>query len=185
MTYRIAIVLSLVGTPALAATGPFFSLGNTDFVVLLGFLVFIGILIYYKVPGLLLGMLDKRAEGIRSDLADARALREEAQALLASYERKSREMQEQAKRIVARAKEEATEAAEQAKADLQASIARRMQQAEDQIAQAEASAIKAVRNRAASVAVAAAGEVIAKQMSASDAGKMIDESIAEVEKRLH
>ena len=185
MTFRTAIALSLLATPALAATGPFFSLANTDFVVTLGFLVFIGILIYYKVPKILTGLLDKRAEGIRSDLAEARALREEAQAVLASYERKSREMQEQAKRIVSRAREEAAQAAEQAKADLQDSIARRMQQAEDQIAQAEASAVKAVRNRAVSVAVAAAGEVIARQMSAGEAGKLIDESIADVEKRLH
>jgi F-type H+-transporting ATPase subunit b len=185
MIYRVAIPLSLLATPALAAEGPFLSLANTDFVVTLGFLVFIGILVYYKVPAILSGLLDKRSEGIRSDLAEARALREEAQAVLASYERKSREMQEQAKRIVARAKEEATEAADQAKADLQASIARRLQQAEDQIAQAEASAVKAVRNRAVTVAVAAAGEVIAKQMSAGESGKLIDDSIAEVAKRLH
>lgn len=185
MSLRIAIPLAVLATPAVAAEGPFFSLANTDFVVTLGFLVFIGILVYYKVPTLLAGLLDKRAEGIRKDLAEARALREEAQAVLASYERKSREMQEQAKRIVARAREEAVETAEQAKADLRDSIARRLQQAEDQIAQAEAAALKAVRNRAVTVAVAAAGEVIGKQMSAGDAGKLIDESIAEVEKRLH
>ena len=80
--------------PALAATGPFFSLGNTDFVVLIAFLIFIGILVYFKVPQLLLGLLDKRAESIRSDLDEARALREEAQTVLAGIERKQKEVQE-------------------------------------------------------------------------------------------
>ena len=56
-----------------------FSLGNTDFVVLLAFLLFVGVLIYLKVPGLLMGLLDKRADTIRAELDEARALREEAQ----------------------------------------------------------------------------------------------------------
>ena len=63
-------------SPAFAASGPFVSLKNTNFVVLLAFLLFIAVLIYLKVPSLLGGMLDKRAEGIKSELDEARALRE-------------------------------------------------------------------------------------------------------------
>jgi F-type H+-transporting ATPase subunit b len=133
--------------PALAASGPFVSLANTNFVVLISFLLFVAVLIYLKVPEKVAAQLDKRADGIRSELDEARAIREEAQALLASYERKQKEVQGQADRIVAHAKEEAAEAAEQAKADLKASIARRMQAAEDQIASAEAQAVKDVRDR--------------------------------------
>lgn len=109
----VSAAATMLASPAFAAgNAPFFSLSNTDFVVTLGFIVFIGILIYYKVPPLLLGMLDKRAEGIRSELDEAKALREEAQALLASYERQQRDVQEQADRIIAHAKEEATLAGE-------------------------------------------------------------------------
>lgn len=75
-------------SPAFAASGPFLSMSNTDFVVTLAFLLFVGILLYAKVPGLLGGQLDARAEGIKKDLEEARALREEAQTILASYERK-------------------------------------------------------------------------------------------------
>ena len=94
---RLATILALSGTPALAATGPFFSLRNTDFIVLLAFLLFVGILLYYKVPAALGGMLDKRAEGIRADLAEARRLRDEAQEIYASYERRQREVRGQAR----------------------------------------------------------------------------------------
>ena len=177
---RLAVLFALF-----AAKGPFFSLGNTDFVVLLGFIVFIGVLIYFKEPGLLMGMLDKRAEDIKKDLDEARSLREEAQALLASYERKQQEVQEQANRIVAKAREDAESAAEQAKEDLKTSIARRLAAAEDQIASAEASAVKDVRDTAIGVAVAAAQEVIAKQTTASAANKLIDDGIAEVSAKLH
>ena len=183
---NLATLLALTAaTPAFAASGPFFSLGNTDFVVLLAFLLFIGVLVYFKVPGLLAGMLDKRAEGIQSELDEARALREEAQTILASYERKQKEVQEQADRIVAQAKTDAQAAAEQAKEDLKTSIARRLAAAEDQIESAQASAVKEVRDQAIVIAVGAANEVIAKGMSAADGNKLIDAAIAEVDAKLH
>lgn len=180
-----AFVLVVAATPAFAAKGPFLSLNNTDFVVLIAFLIFIGVIFYFKVPGMLGGMLDKRAEGIQSELDEARALREEAQTLLASYERKQKEMQEQADKIVAAAKEEAAAAAEQAKEDLKTSIARRMSAAEDQIASAEAAAVREVRDQAITVAVAAAREVIAKDISAAAGNKLIDDAISEVDAKLH
>ncbi|MCA0963811.1 F0F1 ATP synthase subunit B [Salipiger bermudensis] len=186
---RKLIITSALGaslaSPALAASGPFFSLRNTDFVVLLGFLLFLAVLAYFKVPGMLGKLLDKRADDIRSELDEARALREEAQSLLASYERKQHEVSAQADRIVANAKEEAEMAAEQARKDLKDAIARRLAAADDHIASAQASAVKEVRDRAAVVAVAAARDVIAQQTSAADKDRMIDESIAEVGAKLH
>ncbi len=181
-----ASTAALTAGPALAAGDkPFFSLKNTDFIVLIAFLLFIGILVYFGVFKMLGGMLDKRAEGIRDDLDEARALREEAQAVLASYERKQAEVQEQAQRIVESSKRDAAEAAEQAKADLQASIQRRLAAAEDQIASAEAAAVKEVRDQAVTVAIAAARDVVAQQLTAKDADQMITDAIGEVDARLH
>nr|WP_281496004.1 F0F1 ATP synthase subunit B [Marivita sp. S6314] len=177
---------TLMAGPAFAAGDkPFFSLANTDFVVTIGFLVFIGVLLYFKVPSTLMGLLDKRAEGIQSELDEAKSLRDEAQALLASYERRQREVQEQADRIIAHAKEEAALAGEQAKADLEKSIQRRLAAAEDQIASAQAGAVKEVRDRAIVVAIKAAQDVVAKQMTAKAAAKTIDDAIAEVGQKLH
>lgn len=185
MRIAATLIALTMASPALAASGPFFSLTNTNFVVLIAFLLFVAVLLYLKVPSLLGGLLDKRAEGIQGELDEARALREEAQSLLASYERKQKEVQEQAGRIVEHAKLEAAEAAEQAKADLKVSIARRLQAAEDQIASAEASAVKEVRDKAVTIAVASARDVIAKQMTAADGDKLIADAIGEVEAKLH
>jgi len=186
MLRSLSVALILAAGPALAAGDkPFFSLKNTDFVVTIAFLLFIGVLFYFKVPSLIGGLLDKRADGIKSELDEARALREEAQTVLASYERKQKEVAEQAERIVAAAKEEAEAAAAKAKEDLKVSIARRLQAAEDQIASAEASAVKEVRDEAVRIAVAAASDVIAKQMTAKDANSLIDDAIAAVDAKLH
>ncbi len=184
---KLSFALILAAGPALASeeAEPFFTLRSTEFVVTIAFLLFIAVLLKFKVPGLLTGLLDKRAEGISNDLAAAKALHEDAKALLASYDKKRKEMQEQAAGIVEAAKREAMAAAEQAKLDLKASIARRLRSAEEQIASAEAAAVRAVRDQAVTVAVAAAGDMIAKQMTAAERGKLIDASIGEVEAKLH
>jgi len=185
---RLALILTFLGGPALAAGGggyDFTSLFNTDYVVLIGFLLFLALLFYLNVPATLMGMLDNRAKGIQDELDEARNLREEAQNLLASYQRKQREVAEQSERIIAAARDDAKAAAEQAKLDLQTSIDRRLKAAEEQIESAEKKAVKDLRDNAVDVAIAAASKVIADQMTAKSAGSLIDASIAEVETRFH
>ena len=182
---KLALLLAMSATPAMAASGPFVSLGNTDFIVLIAFILFVAVIVYLKVPGLLAGLLDKRADAIRAELDEAKSLREEAQTVLASYERKSREVHEQSQRIVDHAREEAKVAAEQAKEDLKASMARRLAAAEDQIESAQAKAVKEVRDEAISVAIAAARDVIAKQMTAAQGNALVDDAISTVETKLH
>lgn len=182
---KLILLAIIAASPAMAASGPFFSLGNTNFVVLISFILFLAVLLKFGVPGMLTGMLDKRAEQIKADLDEARALREEAKAVLASYERKKKEVQEQADRIVASAKDEANAAAEQAKVDLANSIARRVAAAEERIASAEAGAVRAVREQAVAIAIAAAGEVLSKQATAETASASIDEAIKQVGAKMH
>ncbi|RUS59907.1 F0F1 ATP synthase subunit B [Pseudorhodobacter sp. E13] len=182
---KLILLTSTVATPALAATGPFFSLGNTNFIVLIAFILFIAVLLKFGVPAKVTGLLDARAAQIKADLDEARALREEAKAILASYERKKKEVQEQATRIVASAKDDAVAAAEQAKVDLANSIARRVAAAEERIASAEADAVRAVREQAVAVAVAAAGDVLAKQVTAEAASASIDAAIKQVGAKMH
>lgn len=184
---RISLLASLMATPAFAAGGDYawYSLNDTNFVVLIAFVIFLGVLVYFGVPKLITKMLDERADGIKSEIDEARALREEAQTILASFERKHKEVEGQVAGIIEHAKTEAEIAAEAAKADLKDSIARRLQAAVDQIASAEEAAVREVKDKAVNIAIAAAGEVIASNMSAKDAGGLIDDSIAVVGDKLH
>lgn len=182
---KLILIAALSASPAFAASGPFFSLHNTNFIVLLAFILFVAILLWAKVPSKLGGLLDSRAVAIKAELDEARALREEAKTILASYERKQKEVQEQSERIVASAKEEAMNAAKQAKEDLKVAIARRMAAAEERIASAQAGAVREVREKAIAIAVATAGEVLAKQMTADGAAASIDAAIDQVAAKLH
>ena len=185
MTRLSVILFTLMASPALAASGPFFSLYNTNFVVTIAFVCFVSVVLYLGVPKMLAKMLDARADGIRAELEEARSLREEAKALLASYEKKQTEVQAQADRILEAARVEAAAAAEQAKADIVTSVARRLVAAEEQIASAEAAAVKEVRDQAIVVAVGAARDIIASQMTAVDGNSLIDDAITQVGAKLH
>ncbi len=160
-------------------------LNNTDIVVAIGFAIFVGILLYFRVPALILGKLDARAVRIKAELEEARALREEAQGLLAGFERKQKEVKGQAEEIVAAARAEAERAAERAKEDIRKTVARRLQSATDQIEAAERAAIRQIKDRAVAVAVAAAADVIRKDLGASDADALIDAAIAEAGSKIH
>lgn len=160
-------------------------LNNTDIVVAIGFVIFVGVLVYFGVPGMISRKLDERAVRIKAELDEARALRDEAQTLLAGYERRQKEVKGQAADIVTAARAEAEKAAAAAKEDIRRSVARRVQTATEQIAAAEQAAVRQIKDRAVSVAVAAAADVLKAKMKADDANRLIDSAISEVGAKLH
>lgn len=153
--------------------------------ILVGFLLFLAVLAWYRVPAMVAGMLDKRADGIKNQLDEAREAREEAQKLLAGFERKTAESKRDAENIVERARADAKRASEQAKLDLQDSMARKLKSAEERIAQVEAAATREVRNAASTAAVAAASEVLGQKMDGAKAGSLIDDGIQMAGAKLH
>jgi F-type H+-transporting ATPase subunit b len=130
------------------------------------------------------GSLDNRALRIRSELDEARRLRDEAEQLLAEYRRREREGAAQAQSIITHAREEAERIAAQAARDLDLLLARRQRLAEERIAQAEARAAAEVRAAAVDTAIAAAREVIATQIDEQRGGALIDSAIAALPQRL-
>lgn len=130
--------------------------------------------------------LDSRAARIRHDLEEAKRLREEAQAALATYQRRQRNALEEAAAIVAHARQEAERLRTVAVADLEETLKRREVQAIDRIAQAEKAAAAEVRNIAVDVAISAARQLIADQLAKAKAGAgLIDSAIEDLPKRLH
>ena len=71
-------------------------LQETENWVALAFLLFLGLLAYLGVHRKLTDTLDQRQARIKGELDEARRLREEAQALLAEFERKGREAEGEA-----------------------------------------------------------------------------------------
>ncbi|MGL5445704.1 MAG: ATP F0F1 synthase subunit B [Rhabdaerophilum sp.] len=123
-------------------------------------LIFLAILFYFGVHKLILSGLDARGEKVANQLAEAERLRNEAAALLKSYEDKRKAAEQEAADLVSAAKAEAVRVEAEAKAKLDEFVKRRTAQAELKIAQAEQQAAADVRKAAAELAVKAASGIL-------------------------
>ena len=160
-------------------------IADPAFWVALAFVIFTGLLIWKKIPSKVAKTLDERADKIRAQLEEARALKEEAQSLLAQYQRKHRDARKEAEAMMKLALEEADLFAKEAEKNLEASFARQLKATEDKISQAELEAVKKVRIAAAEAAVNAASTVLKTQLKAGKHDKLVDEAIKDLDKRLN
>lgn len=154
---------------------------DESFFVALAFAVVIGVFFYLRLPGKLVAALDDRAEQIRNELAQAKKLREDAEALLAEYEAKRNAAEQQAEQIVTDARNSAEALAAEAKQKIEDSLERRTQQAQDKIARAEANMVKEVRLAVTSIAVAAAENVIRDTLSEEQKQALVQANLAEID----
>jgi F-type H+-transporting ATPase subunit b len=160
-------------------------LANPTFWTGVAFFLFLGLLVWMKVPAALGKTLDDRADAIRKELDQARRLREEAQDLLADYQMKQRQAEEEAKAIIESAKREADALKIESERQLKESLERRSKIAEEKIGRAEAQAIAEVRSAAVELATAAAGKVLAQRAAGSTGQSLIDQSIRDLKGKLN
>lgn len=158
---------------------------DSSFWALVGLILFLGIIIYLKVPGVVTRSLDGRSDRIRNQLEEARRLRDEAQQLLADYQRKRKEAEQEASVIVEAAKREAEQIKAEAEARTEEYVARRTALAEQKIAQAELDAVNAVRSSAVDVAVAAAEQLLGEKVTPQSSDKLFSDSLAQVNSNLN
>lgn len=147
--------------------------------------VLVAILIFRPLAKGVTVTLDTRAAKIRAQIEEARKLREDAQALLADYQKKQRDAMAEAEKIIAQARQEAARLKIDAEKDLENAIARRKQQALDRIAQTEAQAITQVRNTVIDVALAAAEKLITTSLDPAKRQALADKAIGELQGRLN
>lgn len=160
-------------------------MGDATFWALVALIIFLAVVVYLKVPGMIGKALDDRAEKIRNELEEARKLREEAQALLAEYQKKRKEAEKEAGDIVDAAKREAEMITTEAKQKTEEYVARRTALAEQKIAQAEADAMDEVRGSAVDMALAAATKIIGDKVTGDTATDLFKKSLDEVKTRMN
>ncbi len=156
-----------------------------EFWVAVSFFIFVAVVLYYRLPQRIIAALDHRAEQIAAELDEARRLREEAQAILADYERKQRDAEKEASEIINLARREAEIMAEETRKSFEESLERRSRMAHDKIARAEAQALAEVRAKTIEIAVDAAKTLIDKKLTPAAASKLVDKSIGGLKGKLN
>jgi F-type H+-transporting ATPase subunit b len=156
-----------------------------EFWVAVSFFLFVGLVLYLGVHKKIAAALDARAALIAKELDEARRLRDEAEKVLADYKRKQGEAVAETKNIVDLAVREAEALAAETRKSVKEHFDRRMKLAEDKIARAEQDAVREVMSVAVDAAVAAAQNLIAKNLTADRAGKLVSESIDALKSKLN
>ncbi|WP_081157953.1 F0F1 ATP synthase subunit B [Ensifer aridi] len=158
---------------------------DATFYALVGLILFFALIAYLKVPGMIGKALDARADKISNELAEAKRLREEAQSLVAEYQRKRKDAEAEAASIVAAAQREAEMLTAEAKQKTEEYVARRTALSEQKIKQAESDAINAVRSAAVDLAISAAEKVLASKTDAGAQEALFKKALGEVKSRLN
>ena len=153
--------------------------------VAIAFVLLLGLLVYLGAHRRVIGGIDARQARIKAELDEAVRLREEAQAVLAEYERKGREAEGEAASIIAGATAEAERLAVEAKARMEDFVVRRTKMAEAKIVQAEAQALADVRSAAADTAVAAAEIILTAAAKGKVAEDLLAKGIEDVRKKFN
>ena len=150
----------------------------------IGLVIFLGLLIYLKVPGMALAALDSRGAKIQVQLDEATKLREEAERLLADIKSQREATERHSVEIVALAQEEATRLAADSKVKLEETIKRRGEMAERRIALAETQAAAEVKAAAADLAAQTAGAVLAARLAIAKSDPLVDAAVALIPSKL-
>lgn len=157
---------------------------DPTFWVAVAFVLFIA-LTFKPLKNAMMGGLDKKIASIKAEVDEAARLREEAQSLLAEYERKQAKGAKHAEEIVAAARKEAEEARTRAEAELQESLVRQEKAALLKIEQAEEKAIQEVRSMAVELAISAATKLITERVDGKDGDALIEKAIVDLPNKLH
>ena len=159
-------------------------LQDAEFWVGIAFVLFLAIMVWLKIPGMVAKSLDSRAEKIRGELAEAERLRKEAEALLASIRARREAAEIQAVELLANAEAEARQMEAEAHARLEEQIRRRGEIAKAKIAQAESQAAAEVKSAAAELAIEAASVLLARRVQAMTVDPMVDQAMGDLSTKL-
>ena len=160
------------------------SLDNTDFVVLISFLIFVGVLIYFKVPSIVGAFLDKRSNDIQSEIEKAGEILEEAKKILSSIEADHIRTSETIGQMVETARSRAGEEEEKAKKNIEELMKNKLISAEGQVMSNERKILEEIEDRAIDLSIEKVKVKLSQSLSSSDYDNQFDASIQSIEKGL-
>lgn len=151
--------------------------------VAIGFILFILMLIYFKVPGQITKILDNRAEKIKNELDEAKKLREEAQAMLADFQKKNKEAEKSAKALIDEAKKIAKNYEKEAKSKFDENMERRKKLLDEKLKRAEVEALNQIKNDITDIVFDAIDKSLSNNNINKDASdRIIETGIKEITK---
>ena len=169
------------GVSYAAGSKKIISLDNTDFVVLISFLIFVGVLVYFKVPSIVGAFLDKRSNDIHNEIEKAGEILEEAKKILSSIEADHIRTSETIGQMVQTAKTRARDEEEKAKKNIEELMKNKLISAEGQVLSNERKILEEIEGRAIDLSIEKVKMKLSKSLSNVDYNNQFDASIQSIE----
>ena len=152
---------------------------DATFWVTISFLLFLGILIYFKIPQKIKEILETNISKIKNQINEAEKLKEDAKNILTEHEKKISNSKNEVKEMIERANEEAEKNAIRISKDFQNLMENRKKNAEDRIQQLKNQAEKDIKNASVKIAIESVEKLIKNSLDKSKLDKIYSSSIEE------
>ena len=152
---------------------------DATFWVTISFLIFLGILIYFKIPQKIKETLEQNILNIKNQLTEAEKLREDAKNILAEHEKKISNSKKEVKDMIDKANEDAEKNIIRTNEEFHKLMENRKKGAEDRISQLKNQAVKDIKNASVKIAIESVEKLIKNSIDKSKLDKIYSSSIEE------
>ena len=152
---------------------------DATFWVTISFLIFLGILIYFKIPQKIKETLEQNISNIKNQIAEAEKLKEDAKNILTEHEKKISNSKNEVMEMINRANEEAEKNVIKTNNEFHNFMENRKKNAEERIRQLKSQAVKDIKNASVKIAIESVEKLIKNSLDKSKLDKIYASSIEE------
>ena len=152
---------------------------DATFWVTISFLIFLGILLYFKIPNKIKETLEQSILNIKNQINEAEKLKEDAKNILTEHEKKISNSKNEVKEMINKASEEAEKNVIKANKEFHNLMENRKKNAEERIRQLKNQAEKDIKNASVKIAIKSAEKLIKNSLDKSKLDKIYSSSIEE------
>ena len=152
---------------------------DATFWVMISFFVFIGLIIYFKIPQKIKTTLEENINSIKNQINEAGKLKEDAKNILTEHEKKISNSKFEVKQMLAKANEEAEKNVIKVNDDFHNLMESRKRNAEERIKQIKNQAMKDIKNASVKIAIESVEKLIKNSLDKSKLDKIYSSSLEE------
>ncbi|XCD69835.1 F0F1 ATP synthase subunit B [Candidatus Liberibacter asiaticus] len=154
---------------------------DETFLVFMSLIIFLVIVVYLRIPSILLSFLDAHADKIRDDIFEARRLREKSENILMQYKEKHSKVEEETREIILAAKHRAKILAEEVCQNIEQISALYLKDLEQKIHYMKLEAKRLLYAKIADFSVEIVREIISQKMNDDVNSSIFEKTISSIQ----
>ena len=152
---------------------------DATFWVAISFFIFLGVLVYFKIPQKIADILEENILSIKNQINEAEKLKEEAKNILSEHEKRISNSKAEVKSMINKANENSEKNIIQTNKDFHNIMENRKKNAEERIKQMKNQALKDIKNTSVKIAIDSVEKLLQNSMDKSKLDKIYFSSIEE------